>query len=252
MATSSSQVPAARNTLRILSLLTSIDTPISASRIQSELDLPRSTVYHLLKVMEESGFVVHLPGQRTYGLGLAAYAMTRAYASQQPLVRVGARHSKQLAHAVGGSVHISCLATTQVLYLLEERAPQAVSLVTDVGVHLPALLTASGKCQLAYLSEKDLRATFTLASPTGSTWAQLSEELEMIRANGFAEEIGIVSPGQQTAAAPILDHLDRPAAALAVTFGIGSLNEDQIQEVRAEVIQRAGQISTALYGRHTD
>lgn len=81
------QVPAARNTLQILALLSSIDVPISAARIRRELGLPRSTTYHLLGELVDSGFAVHLPEHRTYGLGLAAYEMASAYATQQPLVR---------------------------------------------------------------------------------------------------------------------------------------------------------------------
>ena len=40
------QVPAARNTLRILALLSRIDVPVSAARIRAELHLPRSSTYH--------------------------------------------------------------------------------------------------------------------------------------------------------------------------------------------------------------
>lgn len=249
MSGSSSKVPAATNTLRILSLLTSIDTPISASRIHRELDLPRSTVYHLLNVMEEAGFVVRIPEERTYGLGLAAYAMTRAYVTQQPLVRVGAKHAKQLALRVVGSAHISRLATTQVHYLLEERAPGALSLVTDVGVHLPALMTASGLSQLAILSESDLRATITLAGTGETTWQELSAQLARIREQGWAEEVGKVSPGQQTVAAPIVDHLGRPAASLAITFSIGSQSPKELEVLREDVKAKAALISKSIFGR---
>lgn len=247
----SSKVPAAANTLKILTLLTSIDTPISASRIRTELGLPRSTVYHLLNVMEEAGFVVHIPEQRTYGLGLAAYAMTRAYVTQQPLVRVGAKHAQQLAAKVGGSAHISRLATTQVHYLLEERAPGAVSLVTAEGVHLPALMTASGKCQLSYLPEQDLKATVTLAGAGGSQWAALRKEFQQVRERGWAEEIGEVSPGQQTVAAPIMDHLGRPAAALALTFSMGKFGERAHEELAGEVAAKASLISQSVFGKRS-
>lgn len=94
------QVPAARNTLQILALLSSIDVPISAARIRRELGLPRSTTYHLLGELVDSGFAVHLPEHRTYGLGLAAYEMASAYATQQPLVRAAPPPA-----GTGGSSH---------------------------------------------------------------------------------------------------------------------------------------------------
>lgn len=89
---STSRVPAARNALEILRLLSTIDVPVSAARIRSELGLPRSSTYHLLKEMVDAGFVVHVPENQTYGLGLAAYSMAAAYSTQQPLVRATQAH----------------------------------------------------------------------------------------------------------------------------------------------------------------
>ena len=51
-----SKVPAAENTLRILKLLASKRGPMAASSIATSLGLPRSSVYHLLGVMEANGF----------------------------------------------------------------------------------------------------------------------------------------------------------------------------------------------------
>ena len=42
--------------------------PLPASAIARDLELPRSSTYHLLNVLKDEGFVVHLPEQRRYGL----------------------------------------------------------------------------------------------------------------------------------------------------------------------------------------
>lgn len=126
-----SRVPAARNVLAILRLLSTIDVPISASRIRSELDLPRSSTYHLLNEMVESGFVVHIEENQTYGLGLAAYSMASAYATQQPLVRLATNQLREIATVVGGSGHIARMSGSEIVYLQEVRSPGAVSLVTE-------------------------------------------------------------------------------------------------------------------------
>ena len=62
-----SKVPAAENTLRILKLLASKRGPMAASNIATALGLPRSSVYHLLGVMEANGFVLHLHEEQRYG-----------------------------------------------------------------------------------------------------------------------------------------------------------------------------------------
>ena len=56
-----SKVPAADQTLAILAHLAAQRGPVPAATIAQSLSIPRSTVYHLLAVMQERGFVVHLP-----------------------------------------------------------------------------------------------------------------------------------------------------------------------------------------------
>ncbi|AJE32895.1 IclR DNA-binding transcriptional regulator [Corynebacterium humireducens NBRC 106098 = DSM 45392] len=242
------QVPAARHTLRILSLLSSIDVPVSAARIMTELDLPRSSTYHLLAVMESEGYVVRIPETRTYGLGMAAYAMASAYTTQQPLVRLGAKLIAGAADLVGGSGHISRLAGSEIVYLHEVRAAGAVSLVTEVGVRLSAAGTASGRAMLAHLPAVEARAAFATNHGTGATLRSFQEQLATVRERGWAEEYEEVSRGQRSVAVAVLDHLGRPAAALAVTFRIGSVPEERIPAVAAELGKAAAELSQRMYG----
>ena len=59
--------------------------PCRPATIARDLGLPRSTTYHLLNVLRDEGFVVHLPEERRYGLGVAAYELGSAYLRQDPL-----------------------------------------------------------------------------------------------------------------------------------------------------------------------
>ena len=221
------QVPAAHNVLRILSLLSTTDAPISATRIQRELELPRSTTYHLLRELEDSGFVVHLKNPGTYGLGLAAYRMSQAYTTQQPLVRLAAKPLARIAALAGGSAHLTRLAGSEIVYLHEVRAPGAVSLVTEVGVRLPALATASGRIMLAYLPDAELRAVFT-SSGERRRYSEVKAQLIDVREHGWESECEEVSRGQESVAVAVLDHLERPAAALAATFPVGSTDKQAL------------------------
>ncbi|SDS79082.1 IclR family transcriptional regulator [Corynebacterium timonense] len=241
---STPQVPAAHNVLRILTLLSSSDAPLSAARIQRALDLPRSSTYHLLAELQDSGFVVHLPGPGTYGLGLAAYRMASAYTTQQPLVRFAAKDLETIAVLVGGSTHLSRLAGSEVVYLHEARAPRAVSLVTEVGVRLPALSTASGRVMVAHLPEPEVKAIFSTSGEQRS-YRALTGRLALARERGWEEEREEVSRGQESLAVALVDHLGRPAAALAATFEAGSRDDAQ----RAEVVERLSAAARRVAGK---
>ena len=242
-----SKVPAATHTLAILRLLMTTDAPISAARIATQLQLPRSTTYQLLKVMVDAGFVMHLKSHRTYGLGAAAYSLAQAYSTQQPLVRASTRHAQALAKLVGGSAHVSRLSSgMEVLYVLEERSMAAVSLITDVGVRLAAERTASGRAMLAALPDAELKARVDAAG-LGRQWQKIHTMVQQVRLRGWAEETEEVSVGQSSIAAAVLDHTGRPAAALAVTFTPG-VGVDKHAELVAETCRRAQQVHTTLFG----
>lgn len=248
MSPGKSRVPAAANTLAILQVLTAADVPMSAARITQETGLPRSTVYHLLSVMEQAGFVVHLAEEQAYGLGVAAYEMASSYSRQQPLVRVGRRYAVALALKVDGSAHVSRLSGSEVVYLLEERAPDAVRLLTDVGVRLDAYRTASGKAMMAFLPPAEAKAAVGVHGVGGRDFSDFEAELSLVRRSGWAEEMGLVSPGQQSVAVPLFDHLGRAASALAVTFRQGALGEVQKRDLLGEMVEIAGHIAGTVYG----
>ena len=242
-----SKVPAATHTLAILRLLMTTDAPISAARIATQLRLPRSTTYQLLKVMVDAGFVMHLKSHRTYGLGAAAYSLAQAYSTQQPLVRASTRHAQALAKLAGGSAHVSRLSSgMEVLYVLEERSAAAVSLITDVGVRLAAERTASGRAMLAALPDAELKARVDAAG-LGRQWQRIHTMVQQVRLRGWAEETEEVSVGQSSIAAAVLDHTGRPAAALAVTFTPG-VGVDKHAELVMETCRRAQQVHTTLFG----
>lgn len=242
-----SKVPAATHTLAILRLLMTTDAPISAARIATQLRLPRSTTYQLLKVMVDAGFVMHLKSHRTYGLGAAAYSLAQAYSTQQPLVRASTRHAQALAKLAGGSAHVSRLSSgMEVLYVLEERSAAAVSLITDVGVRLAAERTASGRVMLAALPDAELKARVDAAG-LGRQRQKIHTMVQQVRLRGWAEETEEVSVGQSSIAAAVLDHTGRPAAALAVTFTPG-VGVDKHAELVAETCRRAQQVHTTLFG----
>src|SRR5918996_2995006 len=219
------QVPAATRTLRVLRFLAGQPDPVPLDRIARACDLPRSTAYHLVAAMIEEGFVVHLPEEHRYGLGVAAFEVGTGYARQEPLQRIARRPLASLVDAVGQTAHLAVLHGRDVLYVLEDRAPGRPPLVTDVGVRLPAQLTASARAVLAHLPAAQVRALFPDADAFverhGSGPASLSalrRILVEVRQRGHATEDGEVTPGFASLAAPVFDHTGRPVAGVAGTL----------------------------------
>ena len=180
-------------------------------------DLPRSTAYHLLRVMVEEGFVVHLADEARYGLGPAAHEVGGGYVAagaagadrpapaRRPLRRDRPERPPRGAPRPRRALRV------------EERAAGRPSLVTDVGVRLPAHLTATGRAVLAALPAAQVRALYPDREPSRCATAParprpsaLRTVLAETRQRGHATEDGDVTPGFASVAAAVLDHTGSP------------------------------------------
>jgi len=243
-------VPAADQTLRILSFLAHQRGPVAARTVAQQLAIPRSTVYHLLGEMEAHGFVVHLESDRRWGLGTAAFELAGGYARQEPLARLGRPLVAALADRTGESAHLAVMTGRDVLYIVEERAPRRPALVTDVGVRLPSHLTATGRAMLALLPREQVRALYpdaaAFADRTGrgpSRPSDLRDVLTATRARGYASEDGEVTIGLRSVGVAVADHAGWPAAAIAVTW------PDDAARDAAEFARLAGEAAAELSRR---
>ncbi|RCV59992.1 IclR family transcriptional regulator, partial [Marinitenerispora sediminis] len=219
-----SHVPAATRALRLLRHLAAQPGPVSATALARGLDMPRSSVYQLLEAMAEEGFVTHVPEEARWGLGVAAFEIGSAYLRHGPLERLARPLLVRLAEQTGATAHLGVLHGSDTLYLLKEQPADSPTLVTAVGVRLPAHLTASGRAMLARLPRAQVRALYphpdSFVTRTGRGPAgprELRELLDVERRQGWASEEQQVAEGFTSVAAAAFDHNTAPVAAISLT-----------------------------------
>lgn len=219
------KVPAVDGALRVLSLLGSQRGPMAAAAIATRLELPRSTVYQLLGTLVAHGFVLHLAERRRYALGLAAFELGSGFTRQQPLSLLAAPLLAGLVDRTGESAHLAVLRGTEVVYVVAERARHRPALVAEVGVRLPAHLTATGTAMLAAMPPAQVRALVPagegLVTRTGSGPSRardLRAVLASVRQHGYATEDGAVTAGLASVAVAVRDGSGWPVASVGSTF----------------------------------
>ncbi|MEO6880590.1 MAG: IclR family transcriptional regulator [Mycobacteriaceae bacterium] len=249
------QVPAAAKVLAVLRYLGRQAGPVAAASISRDLGLARSSTYHLLDTLVADGFVVHLAAERRYGLGLSAYELASGYIRQAPLQRLARVPLAGLVDRTGLNAHLSVLHGREVVYLVEERAVGRARLITDVGVRLPAHLTASGRAMLAALPGAQVRALFpdasALAQRNGrgpASLAALRRCLVATRRDGYATEDGEVTPGFASLAVAVLDHTAHPVASVALTWPSGAIDEHQLGELHTQTVGVVAQLRRLVGG----
>ncbi len=255
--------PALRRGLAVLRLLASRPAPVSAGAIARDLGLARSTTYELLTELAVAGFAVHLPAERRWGLGVAAFEIGTAYLRSEPLERLGRPILQRLAGSARATAHLGILHGPQTLYLAKEKAPgHTVTLITDVGIRLPAALTATGLSILAALSSGQVRALFPDSSGfvdrTGRGARNLPElrsSLTEVRRRGWAQEDCQVTAGTASVAAAVFDHNVMPIAAIGITVshhcpeGLSRRPSCTFEDLVEPVLEAVAELTAAIGGR---
>ncbi len=255
-----SNVPGATRALAILQALGKAGSPVPAAAIAKKLGLPRSSTYHLLAAMEKDGFVIHFPEEQRWGLGVSAFELGSAYLRHDPLERLArpllARLVRETENKIPAVAQLGILQNTEVLYLAKEVPHHPVTIVTEVGVRLPAHLTASGKAIMCQLDAKQVRAMYgaitSLPTRTGkgpATLKELTNDLQTAKQRGFSFENGFVTDGFSSIAVAVLNHLQMPVAAIGMTFRADAAAEE-FQELLVKQLKVAATELSKRLGSH--
>ncbi|MEN9749671.1 MAG: hypothetical protein RL149_749 [Actinomycetota bacterium] len=254
-----SRIPAASRTLAVLQALGKIGQPTTAAALAQKVGIPRSSIYQLLEVLEAAGFVIHFEDEARWGLGVSAFELGSAYLRHDPLERVARPILSKLSRAaekvVDAVAQVGVLHGTETLYLLKELPSHPVSVVTEVGVRLPAHLTASGRALLAKNSAAQLKAIYgskALVNRTGlgpRNIRELSSLLHLENQQGYAFEEGHITVGYASIAVAAKNHLQIPTAALALTFRQEHTSSELVYSL-SELLKTAAEDLSKRLGHH--
>jgi len=246
-------MPAVRNAVGVLHRLASSTRPLPAGALARALDIPRSSIYQLLQVLIDEGLVVHVPESRSYTLSVGVFELGSAYLRHQPLEHLARPLLVKLAERIGETAQLGILQGNEILYLLKESPARSTALVTDVGVRLPAHLTASGRSLLAGLPAKQVMAFFagpgSFPTMTGSgprTYRELRRLLVDDAERGWSVEAGSITEGITSIAAPARDHAGRPVASVVTSFR--SDHHVGLAALAANVVFTANELTRRLGG----
>jgi len=264
-----SQVPAANRTLEVLLMLARSASPIPARTLSRDLGIPKSSLYHLLAAMQSKGFVTpiavnNVENSQTenalWGLGVSAFEVGSAYMRHEPLEERARPILVSLMKRVAGIAplvgHLGILRGSDTYYLLKESTGGPITVVSEIGVRLPASLTASGRAMLSHLSAAQIRALFpnsdAFINRTGKgpqNHSQLKDLLARERKQGFSRESGLVTRGHSSVAAAVFDHLREPVAAINLVYRNATIDDSHSQTLVEAVQDSARELTKRLGGR---
>ncbi len=212
-----------RKAAEVLNLF-SVDHPEwGISELAKTLSFPKSSTSALVSTLAEDGFLRRTSTGR-YKLGWQVMALSQILLSTTDFRREARPVMESLIARFGETVHLAALEQGQIIYVDKLQGTRAVQVsATGVGHRLPAHCSGVGKVILAHRPWEEVLQILTskgmpkLTVNTITTPEALKQELEQVRAQGFAYDLEEAVEELCCVAAPIRDHTGEVVAAMSLS-----------------------------------
>lgn len=243
--------PAVERSMALLDELERNPNGISLDELVLRTSVSRSSAYRILNSLEAHRMVRSLKGG-SYVLGsriLQLASSTSALAMKDfDLPRIVQPYLERAAERTGETAKISIFDRGSVLVIAGAASTAEHSLHTVVGRYLPLHAGAAGKVLLAYLpGEERSRFLHTnmkrFTELTMTTEAELLPELDLIKEQGWASDMGEYSINVNSYGAPIFASDGKMVAAISIPFGAGRdrAHHERIKQTAIRTVAAIGE-----------
>lgn len=224
--------------------------PVTLGYVRSALSMPKSSTHRLMGELAALGIVRRTDDGR-YSLGPRLLYWGEAAADTFDLRAVAEAPMRHLRDQLGESVHLYVREHDTRICIAAVEGRHELRPFIQLGRPLPLRVGAAGKLLLAFadadVREMELRRAMTDGSTMpNAPGRRLGEQLDEIRADGWATSVGEREEGVSAVATAIVDSRERVVAALCISAPTTRLGADRFEEMREPVVACAGEISALL------
>lgn len=223
---------------------------LGVSEMARKLGMGKSSVHRALSTLLEHGYVTKTSDDR-YRLGLKLHELGQLVVSGLRLHEVAREPLERLRVQGHEAVHLAVLDGLDVVYIDRFESPGTARMFNRLGRRMPAHVTSSGKCLLAFgephLADAVLARGLTRLAPRTITSASLFHEaLGRTRADGYAMSVEESQPGVTSVAAPVFGRDGGCVAAVSLVGPAMSMTGEQLQRYLTLVRRCAREISDGM------
>lgn len=240
-----------RKTMEVLTLFSLTRREIGVVEVAASLGRPKSTVSRWLVAMERAGFLDRDAESSRYRLSLRLAALGEVARQTTTLQRSARPSLSWLAEQTGETANLTVLVGLEAVNVEVVDSPRPVMHIGWIGRRLPMHATASGKTLLAHADDAALTAVLAagLEEFTPETITDvdaLREELQLIRARGYATVWAELEPDLAAVAAPVRDHRGVVIAAIAIGGPVSRCPRQQLDALALHVLEAGRELSEKM------
>ena len=226
--------------------------PVTLGYLRTTLDMPKSSTHRLLGELAALG-IVRRTNDGLYSLGPRLLYWGEAAADTFDLRGIAEGHMRNLRDEIGESIHLYVREGDRRICIAAVEGRHVLRPFIQLGRRLPLRAGAAGKLLLAFADRETQQTELSRALEDGSKLPnapgpRLGEQLEQIRADGWATSFGEREEGVASMAAAIREPRNRVIAALCISAPMARLGPDGFEPMKESLLECARKISALLNG----
>jgi IclR family acetate operon transcriptional repressor len=242
---------------QLLDVLAASDTPLGVNELARRIGVNASTASRLLWTLQDAGLVMRTDSG-PYRLGLRLVTLSERVLASLDVRALARPLLARLVAETGETATLSVPGESEAITVDFVPSPSSVVSMARVGRPSVSHATAAGKVMLAYAGgeaagDRSLGRTGTVSltafTPRTITEpAALADELDAVRARGWAEAVGERESDLAALAAPAFGRHGELAAILGVQGPVSRLPVAARRSLREPLLVAARDLSAALGG----
>lgn len=205
----------------------------SVSDISGSLDLPLSTTFRLLKVLQAADFVYQDSQLGWWHIGLGVFNVGSAYIHNRDVLSVAGPFMHRLMLLSGETVNVAIRNGTEAVLIGQKECKSMVRMCAPLGSRMPLHASGAGKALLYPLMEEELmdivvKTGLQQFTPTTLVdFPTLLRNLELARENGYIIDHEEHVIGLNCIASAIYDDAGSVVAAISISGPASGLTEER-------------------------
>lgn len=243
--------PVIKKTFEVLQLVVDSKRPLGVTEIARTLALSKSTVFGILKALQEGNLIVKSKSTKRYAVGEELFKMAKRVLQGGELAAIARPFLEKLVEDVDETIFL-CVreeSLVKVIDTIETRKKLKIS--SPVGTRLPITASVFCKAFLAPMNDDGIREFLKLKglpkyTPNSITDVdQFIEEIEIARKRHYSVDLEEYLMGVR-AIATLVYEKGAPVGAVGILGFTGSMPQEKIPDMAEHLIAIARKISDRL------
>jgi DNA-binding IclR family transcriptional regulator len=232
--------------LQLIEMLIAKNHPMSASQAADILNDSRNRTFRLLKTLEESGYVIHSPADKTYRPSLKLLTLGQAVSKSYSIESLSREIMTELSQAIRETVYLCTREGLESVCIATIESPQMVRITAQPGSRWPLGRGATGTALLVSAPDDVVNRYLANDPSKVSIYEKVKKQFESDGVTFVDGRDGTIQDeGVLAISSPIHDVSDNANYALAAAWPYTRSSAD-LGQIRAALLEATRAIERQL------